>query len=260
MMIDGRVITSAHLAELPGIRHGFFTRQGGTSDGIYALLNCGLGSNDDRARVKTNRDRVARHLGAASCQLVTVYQCHSDIALTVDRPFPEGMVPKADAIVTSTPGLVVGALAADCAPVLFADPKAKIVAAAHAGWRGAAGGIIESTITAMEKLGARRQDICAAVGPCIHQDNYEVGAEFEAQFLAAAPGNAKFFRVVPGKVKAHFDLPGFVAQQLAIANITSISPSPLCTYAAPGLFFSYRRTTHLGEPDYGRQISAIVVT
>ena len=260
MTIDGRVITSANLARLPGIRHGFFTRQGGASDGIYASLNCGLGSNDDRARVIKNRDRVAQHLNTASGQLVTVHQCHSDIALTVDRPFPEGMVPKADAIVTRTPGLVVGALAADCAPVLFADPKAKIVAAAHAGWRGAVGGIIESTIAAMERLGAQRQDICAAVGPCIHQDNYEVGAEFEAQFLAAAPGNAKYFRSLPGKVKAHFDLPGFVTQQLATANVTSISPSSLCTYSAPDLFFSYRRTTHRGEPDYGRQISAIVVT
>jgi polyphenol oxidase len=260
MTIDGRVITSANLAKLPGIRHGFFTRQGGTSDGIYASLNCGLGSNDDRARVTTNRDWVAQHLGATSGQLVTVYQCHSAIALTVDRPFPDGMVPRADAIVTNTPGLAVGALAADCAPVLFADPEAKIVAAAHAGWRGAVGGIIESTIAAMEKLGARRQDICAAIGPCIHQENYEVGAEFEAQFLAAAPGNAQFFGVRPGQVKTHFDLPGFVAHRLATANIASISPSTLCTYAAPDLFFSYRRTTHRREPDYGRQISAIVVT
>ena len=259
-MIDGTIISSPLLASLPGIHHGFFTRQGGVSTGIYGALNCGLGSNDDRARVTANRDRVARHLGAAPGHLVTVYQCHGALALTVDRPFTDGAVPKADAIVTRTPGLVVAALAADCTPVLFADAKAKVVAAAHAGWRGAAGGILESTIATMEGLGASRRDIHAAIGPCIHQENYEVGPEFEAQFLAAAPDYARFFRVPPHKSRAHFELPGFVAHQLAAANIAAVTRSPHCTYANPELFFSYRRTTHRGEPDYGRQISAIVVT
>lgn len=260
MAIDGTVITAATLSALPGIRHGFFTRQGGVSVGIYSSLNCGLGSNDDRALVSTNRDRVAKHLGASSGRIVTVYQTHSSLALTVDRPFPADNVPKADALVTRTPGLAVAALAADCAPVLFAEPKAKVVAAAHAGWRGAVGGILESTIAAMVQLGAKRSEIHAAVGPCIHQEHYEVGPEFEAQFLLAAPGNAAFFRIPPAKTKAHFDLPGFVAHRLANAGIASVSPSAHCTYAGLEQFFSYRRTTHRGEPDYGRQISAIVVT
>jgi polyphenol oxidase len=260
MVLDGNVITAAAFSALPGIRHGFFTRQGGVSTGIYSSLNCGLGSNDDRALVSNNRNRVAQHLGAIAGQLVTVYQTHSTIALTIDRPFESGSIPKADALVTRTPGLAVAALAADCAPVLFADPNAKVVAAAHAGWRGAVGGILESTITAMEQLGAKRSDIHAAVGPCIHQEHYEVGPEFEAQFVVAAPGNAAFFRVPPAKTRAHFDLPGFVADRLARVAIASVTPSPHCTYADPARFFSFRRTTHRGEPDYGRQISAIVVT
>ena len=260
MAIDGTVITAATLSALPGIRHGFFTRQGGVSGGIYSSLNCGLGSNDDRALVSRNRDRVAEHLGASSGRIVTVYQTHSAIALTIDRPFPAGNVPKADALVTCKPGLAVAALAADCAPVLFADAKAKVVAAAHAGWRGALGGILESTIAAMVQLGAKRSEIHAAVGPCIHQEHYEVGPEFEAQFLLAPSGNAAFFRIPAAKTKAHFDLPGFVAHRLANAGIANVTPSPYCTYADPERFFSYRRTTHHGEPDYGRQISAIVVT
>ena len=260
MAIDGKVVAAKTLSYLPGIRHGFFTRQGGVSTGIYSSLNCGLGSNDDPARVLTNRDLVTRHLDAAAGQLVTVYQTHSALALIIDQPFPDGAIPKADAIVTRTPGIVVAALAADCAPVLFADPKAKVVAAAHAGWRGAVGGIVESTIAAMAELGAKRSDIHAAIGPCIQQEHYEVGAEFEAQFLLAAPGNAKFFSIPPAKTKAHFDLPGFITDRLTVAGIASVTHSPLCTYADPQSFFSYRRTTHRGEPDYGRQISAIVVT
>jgi polyphenol oxidase len=258
-MIDGTVISSPLLAALPGIRHGFFTRQGGISAGIYGALNCGLGSHDDRARVIENRNRVARHLGATDGQVVTVYQIHSATALAIDRPFETGQVPKADALVTRTPGLVVAALAADCTPVLFADQKAGVVGAAHAGWRGAVAGIVESTITAMEGLGARRATIIAAIGPCIHQTNYEVGPELEAQLIAASPDNAKFFAVPAGKSKAHFDLPAFVAWQLKRAGIAEFTGSPHCTYADPTLFYSYRRTTHLAEPDYGRQISAIVV-
>ncbi len=258
-MIDGTVISSPLLGSLAGIRHGFFTRQGGTSSGIYGALNCGLGSNDDRARVVENRNRIACHLGAAAGQVVTVHQIHSAIALTIDRPFEAGFVPKADALVTNTPGVVLGALAADCTPVLFADSRAGVVGAAHAGWRGAVAGILESTITAMEDLGARRGDIVAAVGPCIHQPNYEVGPELEAQFIAASAENSRFFSVPRGKTRAHFDLPAFVARQLQRAGIADFTASPHCTYAHPELFYSYRRATHLAEPDYGRQISAIVV-
>lgn len=257
-MIDGTVIKSPLLEALPGIRHGFFTRQGGVSEGIYGSLNCGLGSNDDRSQVIINRDRVAGHLGARAGSVVTVYQIHSATALVIDKPF-EGAVPKADALVTGTPGVVVAALAADCTPVLFADPKAGVVAAAHAGWRGAVAGIVESTVAAMETLGATRSDIIAAIGPCIHQPNYEVGPDLMAQFVAADPAHSRYFIVPTGKSKAHFDLPGFVADRVATAGIVRFDLSPRCTYADPALFYSYRRTTHRGEPDYGRQISAIVV-
>ncbi len=259
MSIDATVITSPLLASLAGIRHGFFTRQGGTSGGLYASLNCGLGSRDDRERVVANRDRVSAYLGAAPGSLVTVHQIHSATALVVDRPFAAGEVPKADAIVTRTPGVVAGALAADCTPVLFADPATKVVAAAHAGWRGAVGGILKSTLAVMEEMGARRSDIVVAIGPCIHQPSYEVGPEVEAQFLAAAPGNGQFFTLPPGKTRAHFDLPGFVAHRLAAAGVARIERPSYCTYDNPELFYSYRRATHRAEPDYGRQISAIVV-
>jgi polyphenol oxidase len=169
--LDGDVIEAGCLHDLTsdGVRHGFFTRQGGVSDGVYGSLNCGLGSNDESALVLENRARVARHLGGTLPQVVTLYQTHSNVALIVDKPYPRDAVPKADAVVTRTPGLVIGALAADCAPVLFADPAARVVAAAHAGWRGALGGIIESTLAAMEQLGAARANVRAAVGPCIHR-------------------------------------------------------------------------------------------
>jgi polyphenol oxidase len=258
MTSDMHVITAPLLTAMSGIRHGFFTRRGGESAGIYAALNCGLGSNDERHRVVMNRDKVATHLGGKPGSLVTVHQHHGTTALTIDRTFA-GAVPKADALVTRIPGLVIGALAADCTPVLFADPTAGVVAAAHAGWRGAVDGILEATIAAMEQIGARRADIRAAIGPCIHQPNYEVGPEFEAKFLAAAPGNARFFHIPPGQSKVHFDLPGFVAHRLDAARIGGVTASSHCTYATPELFYSYRRATHRGEPDYGRQISAIVV-
>lgn len=260
MSIDGAVLTARCLSALPGIRHGFFTRQGGVSEGIYSSLNCGLGSNDDKDRVIENRARITSHLGAVPGSLATLYQTHSATALVIDRPFVLGSVPKADALVTRTAGVVVGALAADCTPVLFADPVAGVVAAAHAGWRGAVGGILEATVTAMEGAGAVRSRIRAAIGPCIGQPNYEVGAEFEAQFLAAAPGNARFFMVPPGKTKAHFDLPGFVAHRLAQSGLHSVESQSACTYADPARYFSYRRNTHEGAHDYGRQISAIVVS
>ena len=180
------------LSGLPGLRHGFFTRRGGTSKGLYASLNCGLGSADERRDVLANRDRVARYLGAGDGSVVTVHQVHGSVALAVSSPF-DGAPPKADALVTGTPGVVVAALAADCAPVLFADPDAKIVAAAHAGWRGALSGILEATVSEMERLGARRASIIAAIGPCIHQANYEVGLQFKSEFVNAATAYERFF-------------------------------------------------------------------
>lgn len=254
-------ITARCLAGLPGIRHGFFTRQGGVSAGIYGSLNCGHGSSDERAAVTENRRRVAVALGEREAeQVVTLYQVHSATALVVDRPLPRDALPKADALVTRTKGVVVGALAADCTPVLFADGEAGVVAAAHAGWRGAFGGVLEATIAAMEGLGASRSRIRAAVGPCINQASYEVGPEFEAQFLAADPAHARFFVRYEPAGRPHFDLPGFVEARLDGAGLAAVERKSACTFTNESLFFSYRRTTRLKQPDYGRQISAIVLT
>ncbi len=251
-------ILSASL-DLPGIRHGFFTREGGVSAGLYAGLNCGLGSKDVQDRVLENRARVATHLGGAQAEVLTVYQIHSGAAVRADGPIVRDALPKADAVVTTVPGLVIGILTADCAPVLLADAEAKVVAAAHAGWRGAVAGIVEATVAEMEKAGARRERICAAIGPTISQSNYEVGPEFLAELLALDAGNAEFFVHPPG-ARAHFDLPGFVARRLDRLELAAVDRSAPCTYANESLFFSFRRTTHRSEPDYGRQISAIVVT
>lgn len=253
-------ITASNLSGLDGIRHGFFTRRGGVSEGIYASLNCGHGSNDHTDAVTENRARVGRALGVSGAESVlTLYQIHSATALVVDRPVPRNDLPRADALVTRTPGLVLGALAADCTPVLFADPEAKVVAAAHAGWRGAVGGVLEATISAMEGLGARSGRIRAAVGPCIGQDAYEVGPEFEAQFLALDRGYARFFARRPDAPRPFFDLPGFVEHRLACAGLASVERQAPCTYANESLFFSYRRMQRQNQADYGRQISAIVV-
>lgn len=242
-----------------GIAHGFFGRTGGVSSGLYSSLNCGLGSKDERANVVENRSRVARTLGTTGDRLLTCYQIHSADAVVVDRPWgPDGQ-PKADALVTKTPGIAIAALAADCTPILFADPVARVIGAAHAGWKGARIGIAEATITAMEKLGAHRDAITAAIGPCISQANYEVGPEFEAAFLDNTPENARFFtRPTPG-AKPHFDLPGYIAARLKAAHVGRIERLDACTYAADSQFFSFRRTTHRRESDYGRQISAIVL-
>jgi polyphenol oxidase len=260
--MNGDVIEAGSLSDLygAGIRHGFFTKQGGVSDGIYTSLNCGLGSKDDPAKVLENRARVARHLGGTTDQVVTLYQTHSATALVVAKPYPRDAVPSADAVVTHTPGLVIGALAADCNPVLFADPVAKVVAAAHAGWRGALGGILEATVTAMENLGAERTRIVAAVGPCIHQASYEVGAEFEAEFLKVSADYEVYFHRSSPTSRPHFDLPGFVMMRLGRAGVGTTERVSLCTYENESKFFSFRRTTHRKEPDYGRQISAIMVT
>ena len=252
-------IEAQNLSSLAGIRHGFFTREGGISDGIYASLNCGLGSNDDKDRVLENRRRVAGALGARHGEVVTLYQVHGAYAQTVTSPADRGALPKADAVVSKTPGLAVGVLTADCTPVLFADVEAGVVAAAHAGWRGAVGGILEAAIAEMERQGARRASIYAAIGPTISPKVYEVGTEFMAEIVALERSNEQYFHFpVPG-ARAHFDLPGFVNGRLARAGLAGFETVAPCTYGNESLFFSYRRSQGRNEGDYGRQISAIVV-
>ena len=249
-----------NLSLLPGIRHGFFTRQGGTSRGIYATLNCGQGSSDDRVAVTENRTLVARHLGGFADDVQTIHQMHSAMAVSVDKLTPRDELAKADALVTKTRGLVIGILTADCGPLLFADPEAGVVGAAHAGWRGAFSGIAEATVAAMEALGAERGRIHAALGPCISAKNYEVGPEFVADFVKQDAANGRYFATPKGKTKPHFDLPAFIRDRLSQLRLHSIETLAHCTYANESLFFSYRRSTHRSEADYGRQISAIVVT
>ncbi|MGE5540008.1 MAG: peptidoglycan editing factor PgeF [Gemmatimonas sp.] len=243
---------------LPGVRHGFFTREGGVSTGIYASLNVGGGSKDDRAHVAENRARAATALGVGRESLVTVYQVHSATAVTVAAPF-EGTPPQADGMATSEPGLALGILTADCAPILFADPHAKVIGAAHAGWRGALNGIAEATVSAMVTLGASRGAIRAAVGPCIGPASYEVGPEFPAPFLALDPINEGFFR--PARRERHylFDLPGYVGHRLRAIGLAAVEVVGLDTCADETRFFSYRRSVLRGEPDYGRGLSAIAL-
>jgi YfiH family protein len=252
-------IEAASLSRLPGIRHGFFTRAGGVSQGLYAGLNCGPGSADVPASVAENRLRVARHLGG-DADVCTIYQVHSGDAVMLDAPVAPEARPKADGIATRTPGLVIGVLTADCAPVLFADPEAGVVGAAHAGWRGAVAGVLEATVGEMEKLGARRNRIIAAIGPSINQDSYEVGPDFEAALLESCASNEMFLARNNSRERAHFDLPGYVAMRLEKSNIGAVERRTVCTYANDSLFFSFRRSQHRAEGDYGRQISAIVVT
>jgi hypothetical protein len=243
---------------LQNASHGFFGRRGGVSNGIFASLNCGPGSGDERANVIENRKRVADTL-SPNTPLLTLYQIHSGNAVTVTAPWNIGDGPQADAMVTNVPNLALGILTADCAPVLFADPEAKVIGAAHAGWKGALDGVTDSTIAAMEALGAKRNRIAAAIGPCISQTNYEVGPEFRDRFLESDPAFARFF--VPSDRPDHFrfDLEGFVAQRLDAADLASVERLSTCTYAAEDDFFSFRRATHREEKDYGRQVSAIMV-
>jgi YfiH family protein len=243
---------------LPGIRHGFFTRAGGISGGIYASLNCGLGSADERGRVAQNRARVAAALGQAPEALTTPYQVHGTVALAVSAPVDPGARPHADALVTATPGLAIAVGTADCAPVLFADAAARVIGAAHAGWRGALAGVLEATVAAMEGLGARRDRVHAVLGPTISGENYEVGAELVARFCDADAANARFFAAGARPGHAQFDLPAFIMARLAACGVAAADVA-LCTYADAGRFFSFRRATHAGENDYGRQLSAIVL-
>ncbi len=242
----------------PNIVHGFFTRTGGKSIGLYESLNCGLGSADDREPVLANRALVTRHLGVKDGFLATPHQVHSSDVLVVDEPWAKNERPVADAVVTSTPGLALGILTADCGPVLFADNGAGVIGAAHAGWKGATSGVLENTILAMEKLGARRERIVATLGPTICQRNYEVGPEFVERLLALDGENQRYLMPSPKSGHAQFDLPGYIVNRLEKAG-TQARWTGQCTYADAARFFSYRRTTHRGEPDYGRQISCILV-
>jgi purine-nucleoside/S-methyl-5'-thioadenosine phosphorylase / adenosine deaminase len=257
---DKMMFCASSLAAIDGVRHGFFTRQGGVSGGLYASLNCGPGSRDDAANVTENRARVAEILSVQSSRLLSVFQKHSATAVIADAPWEAGEAPEADAIVTATPGLAVGILTADCAPVLFCDGEARVVGAAHAGWRGALSGIIEATVGAMLELGARPERIAAVIGPAISQKAYEVGAEYVERFLAEEPQSSAFFITDEGSGEPHFDLPGYVGERLSRAGIGAIADLGLCTYCEETRLFSYRRSQHRGEDDYGRQISAILLT
>ena len=246
------IITAEALAPL---RHGFFTRKGGASSGIFAGLNCGTGSSDISEVVAINRNRVAEAMGAPITQLVTVHQTHSADVAVVDGPH-RGETPKADAMVTATPGVVLGILTADCQPVLFADPQAGVIGAAHAGWRGTKEGILEATLEAMEGLGARRGNITAVIGPTISQAAYEVGPEFVYGFLDDDRESARFFAQGQGD-RALFDLPAYALWRLRAAGVGHAEWTRHCTYRDPERFYSFRRTTHLKEADYGRLISCI---
>ncbi len=248
------------LAALPGMRHAFFTRTGGISGGVYESLNGGVGSRDEKQHVAENRARMAQVLDVAPENFLTAYQIHSPDVVVVERPWRAAARPKADAMVTKTPRLAIGVSTADCGPVLFADAQARVIGAAHAGWRGALGGVLETTIAAMEDLGADRSNIVAVLGPMIRQDNYEVGPEFIEQFLRDDEGHLRFFAAGTREGHAQFDLAGFIHARLARAGLREISDLALCTYADPARFYSYRRSQHRGEPDYGRHINAIVLS
>ncbi len=239
------------------VRHGFFTRSGGVSAGIYRGLNVGLGSQDERQSVLENRARICRWFDVPEGRLATPHQVHSPDVWMVDASF-DGERPKADAVVSDTPGLIIGVLTADCVPILFADPDAGVIGAAHAGWNGALSGVAENTIAEMEGLGAQRSRIVASLGPAISGTNYEVGPEYVERFLRHDPDNERFFRSSDRTGHSLFDLQAYALNRLLKAGIQA-QLSGHCTYADEGRFYSYRRTTHRGESDYGRQISAICI-
>ena len=253
------MLQARSLGKLTGIRHGFFDRTGGVSQGHYATLNGGVGSDDAPDKVAENRRRMAATLGVSTDRFLTPYQIHSPDVVTVDTPWTPDARPRADALVTRMPSLAIGVSTADCGPLLFADAKARVIGAAHAGWRGAFTGVIEATVAAMEKLGANRRHITAALGPTISQANYQVGPDFIERFLVADTENARFFVASEREGHAMFDLNGYIAARIAEAGIADFEDVGLCTYAEPALFYSYRRSTHQSEPDYGRHINAIAL-
>jgi hypothetical protein len=253
MMIEASILA------LDGIRHGFFTREGGVSGGLYASLNGGVGSKDNIEHVAENRARMAAAIGVAPDRFVTAYQIHSPHVVVVETPWTAETRPRADAIVTRMRALAIGISTADCGPVLLADPKARVIGAAHAGWRGALTGVVEATLEAMERLGATRGEIRAALGPMIRQQNYEVGNDLIERFGAEDPASSRFFSAAARDGHAMFDLPGYIDSRLTRAGIRYIEDLGHCTYADPDRFFSFRRTTHRGEADYGRHVNAIAL-
>ncbi|MBY6240932.1 polyphenol oxidase family protein [Methylosinus sp. Sm6] len=251
-------LTAENLA-LPGVAHAFFTRAGGVSDGVYASLNGGVGSRDDPVRVGENRARMARRLGVAAERLLVPYQIHSNEALYVAEPWQDEARPRCDGLVTDVVGLALGVTGADCGMLLFVDARAGVIGACHAGWKGAIFGMIEATLAAMERRGARRADIHVALGPAIARESYEVGPEFVERFRAEDPAHAGFF--APSTREGHclFDLPGFIATRVTRAEVASFVDLRIDTYANETRCFSYRRSVHRVEPDYGRLVSAIAL-
>ena len=258
MALQTGMITLGEIDAAAGVRHGFFTREGGVSEGCFASLNCGFGSGDAADKVAHNRAAAMRRLGLPPERLVTLRQTHSAAIVVVDRPWRREEAPRADGLVTATPGIALGILAADCAPVLLVDPAARVIGAAHAGWRGALGGVLEATVLGMERLGAERRRLFAGIGPCIGRASYEVGPEFEAQFIAADAANRGFF--APAARPGHFlfDLAGYIADRLARIGIATAATGH-DTVAEPARFFSYRRARLVGETAYGRGLSAIAL-
>ncbi len=251
------MLGSSLLSAVPGLRHAFFTCEGGVSEGVYATLNGGPGSKDDPAKVAENRARMAAQMGVTPETFLTLHQVHSPDTVVASGPW-NGARPKADAIITRTEGLAIGVTTADCGPILLVDPAARVIGATHAGWKGALTGIVESTVDAMEKLGADRSGIVAAIGPLIRQPSYEVGAEFLERFLDANADNARFF--LPGEREGHamFDLAGFIRMRLENAGVLMIDDLGIDTYCDERCF-SYRRSVHRKEPDYGRHVHAIAL-
>ncbi len=262
MAPETEALAAAPLAALCSVRHGFFTREGGVSEGVYGSLNCGFGSGDETHRIVENRRRVALALASgdpAPNDVLTPSQWHSAEVKRIEAPFTTGTRPKVDSLVSTTPGVAIGVLTADCGPVLFADNENGVIAAAHAGWRGAIGGVLEATVREMEATGGRTGSIHAVLGPCISQSCYEVGPEFRDRFLAEDPDSDRFFMVPEDGARPRFDLAGFITGRLELLGLASVTNLGACTYSGKSRFFSFRRATHRSEPDYGRQISAIVL-
>ncbi|MCG8510206.1 MAG: peptidoglycan editing factor PgeF [Rhodospirillales bacterium] len=253
------MISASAINSLAGIRHAFFTRNGGVSEGVYESLNCGFGSNDSEKNVRTNRARAMEMIDQPAEALVTAHQIHSAKAVIVEEPWPREGAPEADALATRQRGIALGVLTADCVPVLLAEPKAKVVGAAHAGWRGAKAGVVEAAIEAMVELGARKERIVAATGPCIRQGSYEVGREFYNEFLEESPANESFF--APSRNDGHFlfDLPTYVFRRLTAQGIKDVHLLQIDNLRQPDRFFSHRRAVLRNEPDCGRNLSAIVL-
>ena len=258
-MTDEILSAALRAPSLNGASHAFFTRRGGVSQGVYASLNGGVGSKDDPGAVAENRARMARALGVAPSHFLVPYQIHSAEAQAVSAPWPEDARPRCDGLVTATPGLALGVTGADCGVLLFADETAGVIGAAHSGWKGALTGMVEALVAAMEALGARRANISVALGPTIAQASYEVGPEFFARFEAEDAGFARFFASSDKKDHHLFDLPGFIALRAERAGVGRFESLGLDTYADEERFYSYRRMTHRGEPDYGRLVAAIAL-